>query len=122
MSVRSPTSAGDRPISWTPAALKSFWSFLGDLVNDDVYGSVSSSLQIAYFRPSSISEPRSGLQWTDHFRIYHEASMSMYLRSVFDLWEFEQLSDVGTPSKPIRLLRGAKLILLTSVSKGLCVC
>ncbi|KAJ7216505.1 hypothetical protein GGX14DRAFT_604977, partial [Mycena pura] len=54
----------------------------------------------------------------DHIKVYHDAINSMVIRNVLDAWRFES-GEMG--SYKIRLLKGARLVLLDERSKGILV-
>ncbi|KAF8892998.1 hypothetical protein BD779DRAFT_1670007 [Infundibulicybe gibba] len=66
---------------------------------------------------------RSVLSGIDHIKVYHEAPNAMYLRNALDIWAYKVPKDAVGPdeSKPqkIRMLRGARLVLIDERSKGI---
>lgn len=72
--------------------------------------------------PSTVSSSRPAnipLNFLDHIKVYHDAANSMQLRNIIDAWAFEP-GEEARPRK-IRLLVGARLVLLDERSKGVLV-
>jgi hypothetical protein len=60
----------------------------------------------------------------DHFKVYHHAENAMYVRNVLDAWGFPApLDGDGAMGKmrKIRLLKGAKLVLVDEKSNGVLI-
>ncbi|KAK7019911.1 hypothetical protein R3P38DRAFT_3551540 [Favolaschia claudopus] len=135
-------------LTWTSAALRSFWAFLLILRDKHTVGPIGLSFNVtsnivsysqpsytelsgmgaqplfshASTAPSVISSSHSGsvglpLPLVDHIKVYHDATQSMQLRTVFDVWAFE----FGQGRRKMRLLKGARLVLLDERSKGVLV-
>ncbi|KAJ7662092.1 hypothetical protein DFH06DRAFT_1042976 [Mycena polygramma] len=131
-------------IAWTTPALSSLWEFLTMLRDRSVAGplglsfhvspNVSSNSQPTYselsgmgaqpFTPdfgaavSMVSSSRQvviPLTFIDHIKVYHDAAISMQLRTLLDAWAFE-LGELK-----IRLLKDSRLVLLDERSKGIIV-
>ncbi|KAJ7594268.1 hypothetical protein C8J56DRAFT_1121616 [Mycena floridula] len=89
-------SSGLQPITWTQACLLEFWTFLLDLAKESSFGPIGISFHEAYLCDVEATETEApkpvGLNYIDHFRIYHEAVVSMHLRNIFDLWDFDTLA------------------------------
>ncbi|KAJ6618736.1 hypothetical protein B0H10DRAFT_2028922 [Mycena sp. CBHHK59/15] len=145
--LQPPDPQTHEEITWTMAALASFWSFLLLLRERGTLGSLGLSFHVSrYFSSNSQQSidtelPGMGTQiWSidlqneasitsssrqlhvplvflDHIKLYHEAPNSMQIRSVLDAWAFEP----GDTSGKIRLLKGARLVLLDERSKGILV-
>lgn len=139
-------------ITWTYASLTAFWSFLLKLRSAGDLGPIGLSFHASRFYetassssslvnltasqrnqdPTSLTSPpavstaahtvRSPLWAVDHFKIYHDAVITMYLRTSLDSWDFPPLEPVGDDKTArIRLLEGAKLVLVDERSRGLLV-
>ncbi|KAJ7701833.1 hypothetical protein B0H17DRAFT_1044866 [Mycena rosella] len=132
-------------IAWTAPALREFWSFLLSVRDLHAVGlsfNVSSqdwsysSSQPTYTEisgmggqpqsvssaaaPSVVSSARQGigtmpLSFLDHIKVYHDAAHSMSIRTILDVWPFEP------GGRKIRLLKGARLVLLDERSKGVLI-
>ncbi|KAF6751668.1 hypothetical protein DFP72DRAFT_1172079 [Ephemerocybe angulata] len=62
-----------------------------------------------------------GLTGVDYIKVYHEAGKSMVLRTVFDVWAFQVKDGSGKVGERIRVLKGAKLVLVDHLSKGMLI-
>jgi hypothetical protein len=58
------------------------------------------------------------ITFVDHIKVYHDAANSMQLRNLLDAWAF-QSGEAG--AHKVRLLKGARLVLLDERSKGMLV-
>ncbi|TFK29480.1 hypothetical protein FA15DRAFT_752610 [Coprinopsis marcescibilis] len=144
-----PGLGGDAPILWSRAALKSFWSFLLAIQKAGAIGPIGVSFHLAPSTAHSSDSSESGqksskssstgssvpsrqeqdlatrsvssrLNAVDYIKVYHEASKSMTFRTVFDLWSCEYQNDAGGREK-IRVLKGARLVLVDHLSQGLLI-
>ncbi|KAJ2922598.1 hypothetical protein H1R20_g14503, partial [Candolleomyces eurysporus] len=61
------------------------------------------------------------LSTVDYIKVYHDAVMSMSLRSAFDAWSYEVRDDQGVLVEKIRVLQGAKLVLMDNLSRGILI-
>lgn len=137
---------------WTTDALKQFWDVLKSLREAGHLGALSlsfytipsattvgsmeqhsyvgshqqtipsrnsSPVTLADHPTSSATElgpPRSPLRAVDHFKIYHDAPYTKVVRSALHGWSYRN------GDQKIRLLKGAKLVLVDERSKGLLIC
>jgi hypothetical protein len=142
-----PDSDTHEEIGWTVAALGSFWSFLLLIRKKGTAGPVglsfnvsqnfSSGSQSTYpelsgmgaqpitpdigAAASMVSSSRQltmPITFVDHIKVYHDAANSMQLRNLLDAWAF-QSGEAG--AQKVRLLKGARLVLLDERSKGVLV-
>jgi hypothetical protein len=124
-------------IAWTPEAVLQLWGFLLDLRTAGQLGPLSLSYQPAfqgttestrtsrtlltdshiqthtsnsYYSTSSVS-----ISAVDHIRVYHDGPKCLGLRTVLDAWKFQN------QGRGIRLLVGAKLVLLDEKSRGIMI-
>jgi hypothetical protein len=61
------------------------------------------------------------LSTVDYIKVYHDAIGSMSLRSVFDVWAYEIRDGQGVLVEKIRVLQGAKLVLMDNLSRGVLI-
>ncbi|KAJ7093927.1 hypothetical protein B0H15DRAFT_776339, partial [Mycena belliarum] len=106
-------------IAWTAAALRSFWSFL--ISARDLHAVGLSFHVMSSVEPSTVLSSHQGigtlpLVYSDHIKVYHDAAHSMRIRNLLHVWAFEPGDGVK-----IRLLKGARLVLLDERSKGILV-
>lgn len=95
-SSQTPATTSPDRITWTHASLVAFWGFLLDLRKTGEFGSISLSFQPVTARTelredsASSATPKLpvGLQRFDHFKVYHDARITMYIRRALELWEF----------------------------------
>ncbi|KAJ7507355.1 hypothetical protein B0H11DRAFT_2219170 [Mycena galericulata] len=113
-------------ITWTAAALASFWSFLLEYFSSNSQPTytelsgmgaqlLSSDIGTAPSIASSSRRATMPLNLIDHIKVYHDAATSMQIRNILDVWVLE------TGESKIRLLKGARLVLLDERSKGVLV-
>lgn len=138
--ISAPKGPGNADgILWTMEALRQFWTFLNSLREARTFGSIAISFHCVPTNEelsvsasnSSQSEPPSGnsaeLRSIDHFKIYHDASVALSLRTLLDSWYWEPLKDVisgntGRSSKNrIHVLRGAQFVCLDEGSRGILI-
>ncbi|KAI0327527.1 hypothetical protein GY45DRAFT_1110245 [Cubamyces sp. BRFM 1775] len=144
----SPQAPCDDPtLVWTTDALRDFWSFLKDLKDAGNLGPLSvafhgataidsvSSIGQSHFGSHgqesgpqfSVRSPAShpgtdsehlppSLHHCDHFKVYHDARYTRVLRNVLRAWSYQKAG------MKIRLLKGAKLVLLENRGKGVLLC
>jgi hypothetical protein len=123
-----------REISWTRLAVTQFWEFLIAVQESCKLGPISLSLEVA--RPLSAGgvgevagdKPLSAsLSTIDHFRVIVNMQYAMYVRTVLDAWSYKHQDaakgDLPLTSKPgkVRLLKGATLLLVDNISRGLLI-
>ena len=132
---------------WTTDALRDFWGFLKNLKDAGNLGPLSvafhgattvdssSSIGQSHFGShgqesgpqfsARSSAPQSGtdseelsvsLHQCDHFRVYHDARYTRVLRNVLRAWSYQK------NGQKIRLLKGAKLVLLENRGNGVLLC
>ena len=111
--------------------MRSFWSFLLAVRDANTLG----PLALAYHsssRGAALDSKTSSPLEVDHIKIYHDAPCAMLIRNVLDAWAFTMgathLDDnAGDPdttqprSQKIRVLKGAKLILLDDRSSAMLI-
>ncbi|KAE9390069.1 hypothetical protein BT96DRAFT_926139 [Gymnopus androsaceus JB14] len=148
-------NATESMIQWSHAALASFWKYLIQLKNLNTLGPLSLSFhpsktslllkkeksrapshaadvsvsisQSSLGAQSSTLSTRSLLRDSDYFKVYHDAQISMHVRSALDLFPFVEeqpvASQEGAEAKPIkcRPLKGARLVLVDERSNGLLI-
>jgi hypothetical protein len=128
-------------IVWTHGSLRAFWDFLLALRQARTLGALSLSFHAAPAHPHSCSlssaeyskrdpgshvtssDPDSGgahlcrmpLLAVDHVKVYHDVGCAMFLRNVLDAWRFAGEGDGVTK---VRVLKGARLVLVDERSKG----
>lgn len=68
--------------------------------------------------PQPIEAPRPPLAAIDHIKVYHDATFSMHLRNALHVWGFDPKQG---NDKPIRIFKGAKLVLVNEKSRGVCI-
>ncbi|KAJ2919736.1 hypothetical protein MD484_g744, partial [Candolleomyces efflorescens] len=61
------------------------------------------------------------LSTVDYIKIHHDALGSMNLRSVLDAWAYEIKDGQGALVEKIRVLQGAKLVLMDNLSRGVLI-
>ncbi|KAJ7777925.1 hypothetical protein DFH07DRAFT_569632 [Mycena maculata] len=132
-------------ITWTAPALAAFWSFLLVVRTRNTVGPVGLSFHVSPYSSSNSTQPTytelSGmgaqplspevgpppstassvrratvpLSFLDYMKVYHDAADSMQIRNILDAWAYEP------EVHKIRLLKGARLVLLDERSKGILV-
>ncbi|KAI0664140.1 hypothetical protein C8Q70DRAFT_945666 [Cubamyces menziesii] len=134
-------------LAWTTDALRDFWDFLKDLKDAGNLGPLSVAFHCATTSDSSSSIEQScfgshgqesgpqfsarslasqpgvdsehlplSLHQCDHFKVYHDARYTRVLRNVLRAWSYQK------SGSKIRLLKGAKLVLLENRGKGVLLC
>jgi len=71
------------------------------------------------------------LSSVDHIKVYHDVEYAMFLRNVWDAWGFslqaegvegvldqDRRGESGTKMRKVRVLKGAKLVLVDERSTG----
>lgn len=135
-------SSGDLPcpassgavdcISWTEDSLLKFWDFLLSLRKIGSLGPLGVSFHVARTKePSSLTSSlsisrgtaestlySSKLNFSDYIKVYHDAPKTLYIRYALDIWQYQGSSDDGHLQK-IRLLKGARFVLLDEASQGI---
>lgn len=77
--------------------------------------------------PRSTATPtpssRPPLSSVDHVKIYHKAPTAMYLRNALHVWAYQAEASIehGEMPEKIRLLKGARLVLVDERSKGILI-
>ncbi|KAI1792418.1 hypothetical protein LXA43DRAFT_887484 [Ganoderma leucocontextum] len=146
----APHMEGSREILWTTDALRQFWdvlkglrearnlgalslsfyavpsattlgsmeqySYVGSHRQTTPSRSSSSSPLAAHSTASATGPTRSSLRAVDHFKIYHDAPYTKVVRSALHGWSYRN------GDKKIRLLKGAKFVLVDECSQGLLLC
>ncbi|KAF9450792.1 hypothetical protein P691DRAFT_725331 [Macrolepiota fuliginosa MF-IS2] len=132
----SPTTQTNE-IIWTHKAVSKFWAFLLEIRTAGNLGPIGLSFHPAsppYGSEKSVrisktlaTERHTGLSRSstsgsaplvttmDYIKIYHDWAKTLYLRRILDAWSFE----IG--ESKIRVLLGAKLVLLDDRSRGVMV-
>jgi hypothetical protein len=137
--VLDPSSESEVAISdsnilvWTRGSLTQFWTFLLGLRDQGTLGAIGLSFQPTYKLPipmpriCGIARPEESdspvgsldapsLKLVDHFKIYHDAGVSMYLRTMLDRWEVRDPTAGKT-----RVLADSRLVLVDAVSMGVLI-
>lgn len=80
---------------------------------------------------SFAQEPfRSSLLAVDHIKLYHDVEHAMYLRNALDAWSYhslpvctdEEMAAGQVEAEKIRMLKGARLVLVDENSEGILYC
>lgn len=58
------------------------------------------------------------LSMVDYIKVNHDAPCRLYVRSALDAWSYE-VRDTDGCVKKIRLLKGARLVLVDACSRGI---
>jgi hypothetical protein len=58
------------------------------------------------------------LSMVDYIKVNHDAPCRLYVRSALDAWSYE-VRDTDGCDKKIRLLKGARLVLVDACSRGI---
>ncbi|KAI5826928.1 hypothetical protein K523DRAFT_418845 [Schizophyllum commune Tattone D] len=118
-----PPTPHDNEILWTRDAVMQFWQFLiyfrqkGRLGRIGLSFQVSSMPTIGGSASSGISANNTDISTVDHIRINHDGELSMHVRNILHLWAYrENEGDSG-----IRMLRGARLLLVNHKGKALLI-
>ncbi|KAF7292774.1 hypothetical protein MIND_01176100 [Mycena indigotica] len=140
-----PPDPGTNEILWSGRAIKAFWAFLLDIRANRVLGPIGLSFNVSlvptvnsqfggsymgFGQAQAISEepavPSTAssvafeymipLHQIDHIKVYHDAMNSMELRNVLYAWSY--VAESGTK---MRLLKGARFVLLDERSQGILV-
>jgi hypothetical protein len=135
----TPPTTHANELVWTSTSITKLWKFLVDLREASHLGplglsyhpALSQSLDEKLSRLSrtvqtqtdgetrrsvvSMSSSYISLVTVDHIRIYHDWSRTFHLRTVLDSWYFVSGED------KIRLLVGARLVLLDNRSRGVMI-
>lgn len=78
--------------------------------------------QISVTAPSLLIAPRAGLSSVDYVKVYHQGPCAMYVRNALHVWSYTFNPDLeATREGKIRLLKGARLVLLDERSKGILI-
>ncbi|KDR77294.1 hypothetical protein GALMADRAFT_225410 [Galerina marginata CBS 339.88] len=132
-----PTPGSPDRVSWTEASLRGFWQFLLDLRNVGSLGSLGISFHAARDKPSQASKfsasdsiltpsratldtslnPSSQTSMVDYIKVYHDAPKALYVRYALDIWQYRKTSG----DDKIRVLKGARLVLVDEASQGIAV-
>jgi hypothetical protein len=68
---------------------------------------------------------RAPLVAVDHIKVYHDVGYTMFVRNVLDAWSFKEVASgnegVTTVKRKVRVLKGKRLVLVDSRSKGVLV-
>lgn len=121
----------DDQISWTQGSILKFWDFLFRLRQVGKLGplgiSFNCSLQTrispvttsnsdAY--PQETCSTNLSLSMVDYIKVNHDAPCRLYVRNALDAWSYE-VGDTDGCVKKIRLLKGARLVLVDACSRGI---
>jgi hypothetical protein len=129
----------DGLISWNQASLLKFWQLLLDLQKSGALGALGISLHTAKPTKSNSNdrndrrnvvvttnsastslpqvERRRRCSAVDYFKIYHDAARTFYVRKALDSWSY-----FGPDNRKVRMLKGARFLLLDEVSAPILVC
>nr|GAT51659.1 predicted protein [Mycena chlorophos] len=138
----SPPAPDSNEITWTPSALRSLWAFLRDMRKKNQLGPIGLSYNVAattgsgysqedyaYGQPQTVEtstapslaasmfEGAMRLHQIDHIKVYHDAMNSMGVRNVLYAWAY--LPPDG--GEKIRMLKGARFVLLDERSSGIII-
>ncbi|KAL1692914.1 hypothetical protein GGG16DRAFT_111590 [Schizophyllum commune] len=118
-----PPTPNDNEILWTRDAVMQSWQFLiyfrqkGRLGRIGLSFQVSSMPTIGGSASSGSSTTNTDISSVDHIRIHHDGELSMHVRNILHLWAYrENEGDSG-----IRMLRGARLLLVNHKGKALLI-
>ncbi|KAJ8072543.1 hypothetical protein PM082_016102 [Marasmius tenuissimus] len=147
---RSSTSGLSLPIIWTHSSVLGFWNLLlsfrrektlgpigisftgagsgvlrhlnrlidrSDLEDDDAPTSSATRETLDYKPPPK----RNSLDSVDYIKIYHNSQFSCHLRNVVDLFTFENDAGDGGGVLKVRVLKGARLVLVDELSRGVLI-
>ncbi|KAI0753314.1 hypothetical protein C8Q80DRAFT_1095787 [Daedaleopsis nitida] len=134
-------------VTWTRVALMAFWNVLKGLreaghlgplspswyavpapaapsmqpysyVGSHKQATMSTSAALSSIVPAEISAevPGSPLRMVDHIKLYHDARYTQGVRNILDAWSYKK------DDKKIRLLKGARLVLVDERSRGILMC
>ena len=118
-----PPTPHDNEILWTRDAVMQFWQFLiyfrqkGRLGRIGLSFQVSSMPTIGGSASSGSSTTNTDISSVDHIRIHHDGELSMHVRNILHLWAYRE--NEGDPG--IRMLRGARLLLVNHKGKALLI-
>ncbi|KAL1672209.1 hypothetical protein EV122DRAFT_295039 [Schizophyllum commune] len=118
-----PPTPNDNEILWTRDAVMQFWQFLiyfrqkGRLGRIGLSFQVSSMPTIGGSASSGSSTTNTDISSVDHIRIHHDGELSMHVRNILHLWAYRE--NEGDPD--IRMLRGARLLLVNHKGKALLI-
>ena len=138
----------DDQISWTQGSILKFWDFLlrlrevgklGPLgisfncslqsrispVTTDVDQQVHIDPDLLFLNVTNDTIPylqetcsNLNLSMVDYIKVNHDAPCRLYVRSALDAWSYE-VKDTDGSIKKIRLLKGARLVLVDACSRGI---
>lgn len=135
----------DDQVSWTQGSIIKFWDFLlrlrevGKLGPLGISFNCSSQTRVSpattiltdhqihpdltflKVAPDALSYPqeaRCNLSMVDYIKVYHDARCRLHVRNALDAWSYE-VRDTDGCDKKIRLLKGARLVLVDTGSRGI---
>ncbi|KAF5384278.1 hypothetical protein D9615_003359 [Tricholomella constricta] len=85
---------------------------------DSAHSVATGAVSIATTAPP----PRIVLSNVDHVKVYHDASIAMHLRNILHLWSYAVPTEIQSQAlTKIRVLKGAKLVLVDERSRGILI-
>ncbi|KAI0699225.1 hypothetical protein BC835DRAFT_582261 [Cytidiella melzeri] len=129
-------------ITWTADAIRSLWKFLCSVRDAGHIGAVALSFQCANFFSASLDQSlgqvfaqsqgrdmdsggksgstAKGLRGLDYIKVYVDAPHAPGMRDVLHAWHYECLlpTQLGGDVARLRLLRGARLLLVDESNRG----
>ena len=120
-------------ISWTQGSILKFWDFLLRLRQVGKLGPLGISFNVSLqSRISPVTTnitfdtmpyPQEAfsnlnLSMVDFIKVNHDAPCRLYVRNALDAWSYE-VRDTNGCVKKIRLLKGARLVLVDACSRGI---
>ncbi|EIN14571.1 hypothetical protein PUNSTDRAFT_140830 [Punctularia strigosozonata HHB-11173 SS5] len=132
--IRESQSGGNREVVWTQHCLLQFWDFLVAVQGSGKLGPINLALELSPSEEppftqqaeSAMHDPlASYLSMMDHIRIMVDMQYAMHVRSVLDAWSYDTgdggtVMDTLSPiANKVRILKGATLLLLDNLGRGL---
>ena len=112
---------------WSAEMITEFWDFLSNVRKVGAIGAISISLHVADRHASgSVVEKTHPLLQCSHIKIWHDAELALYVRTVLNAWKFACIdpanSDGAARTTKIKPLNKAKLVLLDESITGVMIC
>lgn len=89
---------------------------------------------LSAYQSSTVPLLHTNLAEVDHIKVYHDTKYAMYLRNILDAWGYQQPAGgnssgdlpgnsavASAKPKKVRMLKGAKLVLVDEVSSGVLI-
>ncbi|KAI5891356.1 uncharacterized protein SCHCODRAFT_02505445 [Schizophyllum commune H4-8] len=118
-----PPTPTDNEILWTRDAISQFWQFLIYFRQKGRLGPIGLSFQVSSVQPisgsasSGSATAHNDISSLDHVRIHHDGQLSMHVRNILHLWAYR----ANEGDSGIRMLRGARLLLVNHKGKALLI-